>query len=110
MVEVNVYGEVHVHTADETSGLGKPPAEMAIIKRAVKKRDSNTCQVCGEHDKIIECHHIMPVSRYPELEGDVSNIIAMCQSCHRKYHDRFEGSEGAVSFAKFIRDNGGDFK
>lgn len=110
MVEVNVYGEVHVHTADDSAAVGKSSAEMALIKRSVKNRDDNKCQVCGEADKPLECHHIMPVSKYPELEGDLSNIITLCQSCHRNYHNKFEKAIGAVSFAKFMRDYGGDFK
>ena len=43
------------------------------------------------------------------MTGNTANLITLCQSCHRKYHDEFEGSEGAVSFAKYIRDKG-DFK
>ena len=107
MVEVNVYGEVHVHAKDEPIGLGKSPAEMALIKRGVKNRDNNCCQVCGEKDKPLEVHHIFPQSRYPSLMGDTSNLITLCQSCHHKYHDKFEGTEGAVSFAKYMKEQGG---
>jgi len=103
---VNVYGEVHVHTNESKANVGKSPAEMAIIKRAAKQRDDNTCQVCGEKDKILECHHIFPQSKYPDMVADLSNIITLCQSCHRKYHSKYDGAEGAVSFSKYMRDNG----
>lgn len=110
MLEVNVYGEVHVHTNEMPNvSFGKSSPEMALIKRGVKTRDDNCCQVCGERDKPLEVHHIFPQSRYPNLAWDTSNLITLCQSCHRKYHDKFEGAEGAVSFAKFMRDIG-DFK
>lgn len=109
-MEVNVYGEVHVHAVDEPAVQGKSLAEMALIKRSVKNRDDNKCQVCGETDKPLECHHINTVSKHPELEADLSNIITLCQSCHRSYHNKFERAEGPVSFAKFMRDYGGDFK
>lgn len=102
-MEVNVYGEVHVHTSDDVN-LGKSAAEMRLIKRGVKNRDDNACQICGERDKPLEVHHIFPQSKYMDLMGDTSNLITVCQKCHRKYHDKYENAEGAVSFAKFMRD------
>lgn len=103
----NVYGEVHVHTTQENKPLvSKTSPEMALIKRSVKMRDK-CCQVCGEKDKPLEVHHISPQSKYPDMAWDTSNLITLCQHCHRKYHDTYEGSEGAVSFAKYIRDKGG---
>ena len=103
----NVYGEVHVHTAKEDKPpIAKTSPEMALIKRSVKMRDK-CCQVCGEKDKPLEVHHILPQSKYPNMAWDTSNLITLCQHCHRKYHDSYEGSEGAVSFAKYIRDYGG---
>lgn len=106
-MEVNVYGEVHVHTNNNVpSGVTKSSPEMALIKRGVKSRDDNCCQVCGERDKPLEVHHIFPQSKYPHISWDTSNLITLCQSCHKKYHDKFEGAEGAVSFAKYIRDYG----
>ena len=103
---MNVYGEVHVHTAETLPVAGKSSPEMTLIKRGVKLRDK-CCQVCGEKEKPLQVHHIMPSSRYPALEADTSNMITLCQSCHKKYHNQYKGAEGAVSFAKYIRDNGG---
>lgn len=102
----NIYGEVHVHTSNEHKEfVGKTSPEMALIKRSIKMRDK-CCQVCGEQDKPLEVHHIQMQSKYPELAWDTSNLITLCQRCHRKYHDKYKGSEGAVSFAKYIRDEG----
>ena len=78
---------------------------VKTAKATVKSRDG-CCQACGEMDKILEVHHILPVSKYPEMAADWSNMITLCQSCHRKYHDKYSGSEGAESFAKFMRDYG----
>lgn len=63
--------------------------------------------MCGERDKILEVHHIFPVSKYPSLASDEKNMITLCQHCHRKYHDSYDGSEGAETFAKYMRDYGG---
>ena len=101
-MEVNVYGDVHVHT-DDNSSTNKGPAELAVMKKAVKQRDDHQCQCCGEKDKILEVHHIFPQSRYPELIHNSSNMITLCQSCHTKYHKQYEGTEGAVSFVQYIK-------
>lgn len=74
-------------------------------KKNVKARDT-CCQICGEMEKPLEIHHIMPLSKYPELASDEKNMIALCQKHHRQYHNIYEGSEGAESFAKYIRDYG----
>lgn len=100
----NVYGEVHVHTSNKDEAIvGKTSPEMALIKRSVKMRDK-CCQVCGEKDKPLEIHHIFPQSKYKNMSWNTANLITLCQHCHRKYHEKYEGSEGAVSFAKYIRD------
>lgn len=101
----NIYGEVHVHTGNSDKIVGKTSPEMALIKRSVKKRDK-CCQVCGEEDKPLEIHHIFPQSKYPSVSWNTANLITLCQQCHRKYHEKYEGSEGPVSFAKYIRDGG----
>ena len=48
----------------------------------------------------------MPLAKYPSLASDERNMITLCQICDRKYHDSYEGSEGAETFAKFMRDYG----
>jgi len=101
----NIYGEVHVHTEHKPSTVGKTSPEMALIKRSVKKRDK-CCQVCGEADKPLEIHHIFPQSKYNNISWNTANLITLCQHCHRKYHEKYNGSEGPVSFAKYIRDQG----
>ena len=102
----NIYGEVHVHTSEELPIVGKTSPEMALIKRSIKQRDK-CCQVCGEKEKPLEIHHIFPQSSYPHLRWNTANLITLCQKCHKKYHEQYEGSEGAVSFSKYIRDEGG---
>ena len=105
----NIYGEVHVHTNEKVQKT-KSSAEISIIKKGIRKRDK-CCQVCGEADKLLEIHHIFPQSKYPALAWDTSNMVLLCQRHHRKYHERYGGIEGAVSFAKYIRDEkGGKFK
>lgn len=39
------------------------------------------CQACGARDSL-EAHHIEPFHERPELELDVSNLVALCRRCH----------------------------
>lgn len=58
-------------------------------------------------DKPLEIHHILPVAKYPQLASDKGNMIALCQSCHRKYHDKYDDADvNAVTFAKYLKDYG----
>ena len=52
-------------------------------QRQVKKLEGNECQVCGTTEKP-EGHHLIPYSE--DGSASTHNMITMCQSCHRKYH------------------------
>lgn len=61
-------------------------------QRQGRKRDLDTCQICGSHENT-EGHHIIDYS-YGGA-ADEENIITLCHSCHRKVHD------GLISLIKF---------
>jgi DEAD/DEAH box helicase domain-containing protein len=60
----------------------------ASLRAQVRARDGYRCQVCGiaemgrEHD----VHHKSPFRSFhnPELANQLSNLITLCPSCHRK--------------------------
>ena len=62
------------------------------IKRAIRKRDSYTCQHCGIHesnltsDLFLHVHHIVPYRKFESHEeaNKETNLITLCPSCHRK--------------------------
>lgn len=69
-------------------------------KRKVRDRllDQNKgrCELCGSnlvqsngtvHATI---HHIKPVSLYPELKKDYSNLMLLCPKCHEDLHKEIE--------------------
>ena len=115
-IDITVNGDLIINYSsnndDELAANGKSihkirtSSAVVTAKKKVKSRDE-CCQVCGERDKILEVHHIFPVSKYPALASDEKNMITLCQHCHRKYHDSYDGSEGAETFAKYMRDYGG---
>lgn len=77
------------------------------LKQKIKQRDSKTCLCCGKKfENHLEVHHIMPVSRFPELATIPENLASLCQQCHAKYHEMYKNNEGAVSFATFLKQYG----
>lgn len=78
-------------------------------KKRIKKRDKNFCQCCGIKTNHLEIHHIMPLSQYPELKNDEKNAISLCQKCHDRYHKRYKGEAGAVTFSQYLRNYGRAF-
>lgn len=69
---------------------------------AVKKRDNNTCQICGKvktakDGQSFDIHHIVPFSYVP-LRSEPSNLIYFCEPCHYWVHG-LENTE-----KKYIKD------
>ena len=99
-ISVNNYGG-KVNLKKIRSKITKP------LKQRIKQRDSKTCLCCGrKFENHLEVHHIMPVSKYPELATVPENLASLCQQCHAKYHEMYKDNEGAVSFATFLKQYG----
>lgn len=107
-MEIIVHGDVHINTIEPTTSKNvhkiRTSAAMGTWKKRIKSRD-NVCQCCGDDaNGHLEVHHIMPLAQYRQLGSDDGNGIALCQKCHKQYHNKYNGSENAVTFAKFMRD------
>lgn len=109
--KIIVCGDVHVYLNDKHDHhnmkvndpkIIRRSTELKHMKKEVRSRDIH-CQCCGEQDKKLQVHHILPLSRYPELSCDSSNMICLCKECHDRYHKEYKGNEGAVSFSEFMR-------
>lgn len=67
-------------------GLKSEPYDLnwtKRLKRSIRKRDNNTCQVCGGHrsqfKRALSIHHI----NYVKTDSVPSNLISLCDGCHR---------------------------
>ena len=49
------------------------------LKRAIRRRDEYTCQICGR-EPAIDVHHI----DYDKKNCDPKNLITLCKGCHSK--------------------------
>lgn len=57
--------------------------ELVQWSITVKVRDFYTCRHCGQTDrKLLDAHHIKPISQYPELKYSGDNGITYCMWCH----------------------------
>lgn len=56
-------------------------------KKAVLKRDSNKCRICGQTKNLV-AHHIVPFSEDTSLRYSVDNGMTLCQNCHREVHKK----------------------
>jgi len=50
------------------------------LKKAIRKRDNYTCQICGKWEEKCSVHHI----DYNKKNCNPENLIALCRSCHTK--------------------------
>ena len=62
------------------------------LAKAILKRDNYTCQDCEyyrkDNKRKLIVHHIKQWSKYPELRFEPSNLITLCEECHKKRHKR----------------------
>lgn len=57
-------------------------------KHKLYERQEGKCPHCGlpfEYDDL-EMHHILPISRFPELGQSIRNGIMLCHRCHKEVH------------------------
>jgi len=55
------------------------------LRIACLMRDNYQCNVCKKKNLRLEVHHIIP--RKEEGKDSITNLIALCSSCHSKVHD-----------------------
>ena len=67
--------------------------QKLIIKRKIL--DNFTCQACGFHydNKIVECHHLVPLSETKTTYNSVNDLITLCPNCHALAHSIYHLDE-----------------
>lgn len=51
-----------------------------MLKRAIKERDKQVCQLCSDGNNRLDVHHI----DYVKKNNDPNNLITLCMICHLK--------------------------
>jgi len=75
------------------------------LRRLTFERDSYECQECGS-DMNLHCHHIKTVKDFPELVGDLNNLLTLCRTCHRRLHFPIANFANSVKPQHFNRIEG----
>jgi hypothetical protein len=60
--------------------------EYKIWREAIFKRDNYTCRACKKRGGILNAHHVLPFSKYPEKRFEMENGITLCIDCHGDNH------------------------
>ena len=53
------------------------------------RAENPLCEDCYENGLTTPCtevHHIVPIAQDPSLRLKISNLVALCHSCHRARH------------------------
>ena len=51
--------------------------------------DNFTCQACGFYydNKIVECHHLTPLSDEQTIYNSINDLVTLCPNCHALAHN-----------------------
>lgn len=76
--------------------------EFKALRFATFKRDEFKCALCNSKGKKLNCHHIKPVAKFPELELVSTNLITICEECHENKVNGHE-AEFEHQFTEFVQ-------
>lgn len=64
-----------------------------VIRKVIKARDHGLCKVCQNKGTVSYTqliHHITPVEESFRLRLEPSNLISLCESCHKVVHNGYD--------------------
>lgn len=67
---------------------------------ATYTRDHFSCVNCKNKGGKLECHHIIRYADRPDLEFVISNLVTLCETCHKMVTGRED--QYAPQFKKYI--------
>lgn len=65
----------------------------------IMQRDNFTCQLCFSTTKTLHVHHLAYVGSYPWETPD-SDLITLCEDCHKKLENDKKVSDNSPFFTK----------
>jgi 5-methylcytosine-specific restriction endonuclease McrA len=63
------------------------------IQLKIKTRDYGLCKLCWSNNKVKymdTVHHIVPLEECKDMGLMESNLISLCESCHKRIHKEYE--------------------
>jgi DEAD/DEAH box helicase domain-containing protein len=95
--------------SDQSLRIGKNDygKNWESIKKLVRARDFYTCQLCGliEENQAHHVHHKKPFKLFSNSEeaNHLTNLIALCPSCHQKVEVNVRVRNGLSGFSFLLR-------
>lgn len=88
---------------DKERIVGRKYYEYYEWREAVFKRDSYTCQVCGDSTGgNLNAHHLESYNNNPKLRTKLSNGATTCDKCHGNFHHQYGyGNNTKKQFEEF---------
>ena len=83
-------------TVDEFTGFSTDANEAERVK--LKKTDirkqcfeiaNYTCKICRIRGKMLNAHHLDSWSKFPSTRFELTNLVCLCDKCHKAYHTKF---------------------
>jgi len=88
--------------------MSRPPTKRSIkakIHKAwadrIKARDGHLCQLCRKPHRVLNAHHLLPKSVYPQYQYELWNGICLDFRCHKV--DRKSPHLDPFGFIKFMK-------
>jgi len=99
--------DIHKITNPEVNGIGYQNGNQKgfyNVKAFVLNRDNYTCQQCKKQNVKLECHHI--VYRSKGGSNAPSNLITLCEKCHKDVHNDKISLKATKSKTKYATEMG----
>ena len=95
--------KVYNHRRDSEVYSFYESTEWSKTREVVKTRDACMCQLClsdgiGKEAHLV--HHIDELKESWDRRLDPTNLISLCDSCHKKVHSWYSKSENSKMYMK----------
>jgi len=101
--EAGVYSHKLENNLAWKGGIKKKPYDDGFtdkLKKEIRRRDGNICQLCGTYRGIKVVHHI----DNDKMNSRMENLITLCVSCHPKVH-YYDVEERAKQLSQIANEN-----
>lgn len=78
--------------------------QFSRVALAVRRRDFNTCVVCGCSGCMLHIHHLEPWAHAPALRYDTANLVTLCRDCHDQFHQLYGKDCDLDDFIDFMKE------